>query len=596
MGKFIKQTLASVIGTMVGIFLFLTIGISGLVFLLISTAQTTETVKVKNKSVLVIDLATTIADIKPTSTLGDVISGERAKILSLRQTLNSIEAATKDKRINAIFLDGRGPDGATGYATLKEVRSALEEFRAAGKEIIAYDNDWSERSYYLSSVADRIILNPMGTMEINGLASQTMFFAGAFEKYGIGVQIVRVGDYKSAVEPLIRKNFSQENKEQTEALLEDIWQEFITGVSKSRSIDLKQLNKITDESGFLTAEEAKKAGLIDRIAYFDEVIEDLKKLGYSDRKNNTFRQISLAGYSSEVNKEKSSRNKIGVIYAQGTIVGGEGDVQQIGGESFARELRKLRQDKQVKAVVIRVNSPGGSATASEIILREIKLIAKEKPVIVSMGNVAASGGYWIATGANYIFAEPNTITGSIGVFGALFNFKEISNNNGITWDTVKIGEFADLGTATRPKTEAELKIFQKYVNQIYDLFLDKVATSRNLPKEKVAEIARGRVWSGIDAKEIGLVDELGGLEAAIAYAAKEAELGTNWRVVEYPKFESFGERFLKELSESSIQKQAKNADPLTAELIKIKQDLAIWRGLKDPKDVYAIFPYKLRID
>ncbi|MGF1489409.1 MAG: signal peptide peptidase SppA [Prochloraceae cyanobacterium] len=596
MGKFIKQTLASVIGTMVGIFLFFTVGISSLVFLLISTASTTtETVSVKNKSILVINLENPIVDIKPPLTLGQALSGEDTTILSLRQVLNSIEEATEDNRIVAIFLDGRGADGATGYAVLKEVRAALEEFRAAGKKIIAYDDNWSERGYYLSSVADEVIMNPMGIMEINGLASQTMFFAGAFEKYGIGVQIVRVGDYKSAVEPFIREDFSEENKEQTEALLADLWGEWTEKVGKSRSLTPENLENIVNERGILSAEQAKKVGSIDRIAYFDEVLEDLKKLGAIEGKNNTFRQISLSAYS-EVPREKTSRNKIAVVYARGAIVAGEGEVQQIGGQSFAKQLRQLRQNKNIKAVVLRIDSPGGSATASDIILREIKLIAKDKPVIVSMGNVAASGGYWIATGANYIFAEPNTITGSIGVFGALFNFQEISNNNGITWDTVKVGELADLGTNTRPQTEQELAVFQERVNEIYDLFIEKVATSRNLPKEKVAEIARGRVWSGEDAKELGLVDELGGLEAAIEYAATQAKLGDNWQVAEYPKIESFGERFFKGLSDSSIQEQLKNADPLTAELLKVKQDLSIWQAIKDPQDVYAIFPYQLRID
>ena len=595
MGKFIKQTLASVVGTMVGIFLFFTVGISSLVFLLISTSTTTETVSVKNKSVLVIDLATTIGDIQPPSTLGQVLSTETSQVISLRQVLDSIEAATKDKRIVAIFLDGRGIDGASSYAILREVRAALEEFRAAGKKIIAYDNDWSERSYYLSSVADEVIMNPMGTIEINGLASQVTFLAGAFEKYGIGVQIFRAGDYKSAVEPLVRKDFSPENREQIQALLDDIWGEWTAKVSQSRSIDPEKLENIVNNSGLLNAEDAKEAGLIDRVAYFDEVLEDLKELGAIERQNNTFRQISLAAYS-QVPNQKTSKNKIAVVYAQGEIVSGEGDFQQIGGQSFARQLHQLRQNKNVKAVVLRINSPGGSATASDIILREIELIAKDKPVIVSMGNVAASGGYWIATGANYIFAQPNTITGSIGVFGRLFNIQEIGNNNGITWDTVKVGELADFKTISRPKTEQELKIFQQFVDQIYDLFLEKVARSRNLPKEKVAEIARGRVWSGEDAKAIGLVDELGGIDAAIEYAATKAKLGDNWQIEEHPKFESLEERLLKELFEARLQQQIKNADPLTAELLKIKEELSIWRGLKDPKDIYAILSYQLRID
>lgn len=600
MGQFLKQIYASLIGSFAGLILFFALGTSGLVLLLIAAVLTESGPTVKNKTVLVFDLSTQISDTQPPSTLSQAFSEEPTPTVTLRQVLDAIDKATKDPRIVAIFLDGRKAGTSNGYATLKEVRMALERFRAAGKKIIAYDVDVSEQEYYLTSVADTSTLNPMGAIEVNGLSSQPLFLADAFKKYGIGVQVVRVGSYKSAVEPYTRPNLSPENRQQIKALLDDLWGDFLNTVEKSRKVPAQKLQQFAETKGILDPEEARTAELIDRVAYFDNVLEDLKQMTGEEKEEGlkTFRQIDLPAYAgakvTEVQK-KSSRNKIAVLYAEGAIVSGEGAIQEIGGDHFAKELRKLKQNEDVKAVVLRINSPGGSATASEIILREVQLLREQKPVIVSMGDVAASGGYWIATGGNRIFAEGSTITGSIGVFGLLFNLQEIANNNGISWDVVKTARLADLDTATRPKTKEELAILQRSVNQIYEMFLDKVAKSRNMPKERVAQIAQGRVWSGEDAKKIGLVDQIGGIEAAIQEAANQANLGDDWEVKEYPAKRSFEAELLERLLGTEQTKTAPSHDPLTVEFLKFKEELATLQTLNDPQGIYSRLPFNWSI-
>lgn len=596
--QFLKQAFASTIGTIIGLLIFFATG-SGLLLLIVLAASHAEEPSVPDKSILVFDLSTKIEDTKAPSTFSEVLTEEKNKSITLRQVLEAIDKATQDKRIIGLFLDGRNTNSSNGYANLKEVRAALERFRAAGKKIVAYDVDCSEKEYYLNSVADSIVLNPMGMIEINGLSSEQMFLTGALNKYGIGIQIVRVGSYKSAIEPLIRQNFSPENRQQTQALLADLWEEFLQAVAKSRNLTVPKLQEIVDGQGFLNTQKALESNLIDRVGYFDEVLNDLKQLTGSSERDKSFKQISLESYAdvSVPNARKSSsNNKIALVYAEGAIVSGEGSFEQIGSDRLAKQLRELRQDKDVKAIVLRIDSPGGSATASDIILRELELNRKQKPVIVSMGNVAASGGYWLATGSDYIFAQSNTITGSIGVFGVFPNIEKLASNNGITWDVVKTGRLADLNTSSRPKTEAELAIYQKLVQQVYDLFLDKVAKSRKLPLGKVAEIAQGRVWSGEDAKKIGLVDRLGGLDEAIEYAAAKAQLGTDWAVEEYPKQRSFEAEIVEKLLNVAAIEQTKQINPLTTQLLKFKKNLAVWQTLNDPQGIYLRLPFNLEIE
>ncbi|MFM2431022.1 MAG: hypothetical protein RLZZ511_2235 [Cyanobacteriota bacterium] len=600
MRDFFKQTMA----TLLALCIFAGIGIGGLVMLLIgvaaSGAKESKPV-VQNQSILTIDLGQGIVDTEPNLSAREIIQSGRPNVVQLRPTIKAIEAAATDSRISGIFLFNRNPldGGGSSYANLREVRGALEKFKAAGKKIYAYDVDWGEREYYLASVANTIGMNPMGRFELNGLSSETTFYGGALEKFGVGVQAIWRGKYKSAIEPFVRKDRSDPSREQTAKLLGDLWQELLSASGKSRNIDPKALQTLSDSKGVLSPQEAKDSKVIDQIIYYDQMIDELKKVAGEDKQTKSFNQISLQRYSETID-DKQRGDRIAVVYASGDIVNGQGGPGAIGGDSLARQLRKLRQDDKIKALVLRVNSPGGSATASDIIQREIILTQKSKPVVISMGGVAASGGYWISTYANKIFAEPNTITGSIGVYGLQPNFQKLANQNGITWDVVKTGKFADSMTISRPKNKEELAVAQRMVGEIYDQFIDKVATSRKLDKAKVNEIAQGRVWSGTEAKKLGLVDELGGLETAIAAAAKLANLGDRWQVSEYPETQSFEEKFFRSIFgdsrlQSLLPEQPAPQDLITQELQQVQQDLQSLRMMNDPQGIYLRMPDNLRI-
>jgi protease-4 len=371
-------------------------------------------------------------------------------------------------------------------------------------------------------------------------------------------------------------------------------------VAKSRNLTPQQVQTISDTQGILEATTAKEAGFVDEVAYLDRVIVLAKELtGEAKNKTNeegnssSFSQISLANYASSLDEEEDSSDQIAIVYAEGTIVEGQGDRGQIGGDKLAKELRKLQGKEEVKAVVLRINSPGGSATASEVILREIKRLDATKPVIISMGDVAASGGYWIAMGGQRIFADNDTITGSIGVFGLLLNIQKIANNNGIDWDTVKTGELADISTITRPKNPQELEIYQAAVNRFYDLFIETVAKGRKLSPDKVRSVAQGRVWTGKDAVKIGLVDQIGGLEAAVQYAAKTAKLGDDWSLKEYPRSQSWQEELFSNLLQTYLPPLTKNNHPLTQEWQNFQQELLKLPTFNDPHSVYAKLLFNL---
>ncbi|MEI6444821.1 MAG: signal peptide peptidase SppA [Nostocales cyanobacterium ELA583] len=605
MNNFIKQTLASLVGSLLGLTIFSGVSTLGFLVILIAVASSQSSAPtVKDKSVLVFDLSMKITDSEPNSgqLLQKTFSGVEENSITLRKVVETIKNAGSDQRIVGIYLDGTNANSTVGYASLKEIRQALEKFRKTGKKIIAYSPDWSEREYYVSSVANQIVVNPMGAMEVNGLSSQPMFLAGAFQKYGVGVQIVRVGKFKGAVEPLILDKLSPENRQQTQKLLDDVWGEWRTSVGTSRKILPQNLQAIANSQPILEATAAKSNGLVDKIAYQDQVFADLKKLTGKNEKDKTFTKISLGDYSEVPEKSLDSDHKIAIVYAEGEIVNGSGDSGQVGGDNFAKIFSKIRQNDQIKAVVLRINSPGGSATAAEVMQREIKLTRQVKPVIVSMGDVAASGGYWIASDSTRIFAQPNTITGSIGVFGVLFNGQKLGNNNGITWDTVKTAQYADQQTISRPKSPQELALYQRSVNNIYNLFLQKVSQGRKLPTAKVAEIAQGRVWSGTAAKQIGLVDEIGGLNVAIEYAAKQAKLGTNWELQEYPQMSSFTERlFGKKLDQTKAKlgietTQTKPNNPLINELEKFQQEIKTLQTMNDPQGIYTRLPVNFKIE
>jgi protease-4 len=544
MKDFLKYTCASLLGTFLGLLLLGSIGLGGLVLLIAVAASSSKDSgpQVKDKSVLVLDLSLNITDSKPSrstsAAIQDVLSDDSGDAVTLRTVLDTIEYAKKDPKIVGIYLEGSSDSSSSGFANLKEVRSALQRFRDAKKPIFAYQMDWNERDYYLGSVANTIAVNPYGSLEINGFSSQAMFLTGALEKYGLGVQVTRVGKYKSAVEPFLLTKMSPENRQQTQKLLGDMWGEYLTTVGPNRKVTVPQLQAVADNGGILMADEALKSKLVDKVVYFDEIATELKKLTGTDRENKSFKQISLKNYARIAEDKKSTRankkNQIAVLYAEGEIVDGEGGPTEVGGDRIAKEMRKIREDDDVKAVVLRVNSPGGSATAAEVIGREVMLTGKKKPVIVSMGNLAASGGYWISMGSNRIFAEPNTITGSIGVFGMLFNAEKLAANNGLTWDVVKTARFADINTVSRPKNPQELANIQRIVDRIYDRFITKVADSRKLPKNKVQEIAQGRVWSGTAAKQLGLVDEIGGLKMLSQRRRSKLNSATigNWKNIQ----------------------------------------------------------------
>lgn len=556
---------------------------------------------------LVFDLSTNISDAPPRVDLSAL--GAKSNTLQLRTVTRALRAAAKDDRIAGVFISGDLTPAAfgSGYAALKEVRTALAEVRAAGKPITAYLTYATTKSYYLASVANDLALDPYGVILMPGLASQPVFFAGAFEKYGINVQVTRVGKYKSAVEPFVRRDMSPENREEIQKLLGDLWMEILADVAPSRGLTPEKIQATVDAEGLIRPDIAKTAQLVDRIAYRDEIYDALKaKTGRAGSKE-AFKQVRLEDYA-KIAKDvvadapkatgetaKSSRGgRIAVVYAEGEIVDGEGESGEVGSTKFSRELRRLRQDDDVKAVVLRVNSPGGSASASEVIQREVRLIKKVKPIVVSMGTYAASGGYWISTYGDRIFAEPSTITGSIGVFGIQFDMKKLANDFGVTFDSVKTGKFADAITITRPKTSEELAVFQRMVDWIYGEFVGKVVESRGLKREVVEEIAQGRVWSGVEAKKLGLVDELGGLDAAIAFAAQKAGVTGNYRLTEYPRKKELLEA-VQDIIERNLPGQMQSSS-LAAKLVqRIESDLQGLKALNDPAGVYARLPINLSI-
>lgn len=532
--------------------------------------------------------------------------------LQLRALVRALQAAAKDDAIAGLYLTGNfNPDGyGSGYGALREVRDAIAAFRAAGKPVKGYFNLLTTREYYLATAADEIVLDPYGALAMPGLASRPMFLAGAFEKFGIGVQVTRVGKYKSAIEPYTRKDMSPENRAQVQKLLDDVWAELATTVAEARGLKVEEFQRLMDTEGLIRGEEAVKHKLVDRAAYYDEVQAELKEKTGVKTASKSFKQVDVKSYARLVSTggleakrqsagkvETGGSGRVGVVYAEGPIMDGNGDEQGIVyGETLAKEIRKLRQDDNVKAIVLRVNSPGGSAAASEAIVRELALARKDKPVVVSMGTVAASGGYWIATAADRIYAEEATITGSIGVFGMFLNVQGLATDKlGLTFESVKTGKFADAMSVTRPKTEEELAVMQRMVDWIYDQFLTKVAEARKLDRAAVHEIAQGRVWSGVEAKRLGLVDEIGGLATAIAHAAERANLGENFRVSEFPRKKQFGEALAESLGGRKREAEAV-AGPLGGLLTRVQAELGKLSQYNDPRGVYARLPFELGLE
>lgn len=608
-----KNFFTSMLGALVALVIF-TFG-SALLFVgfigAIAAMSGEKTVQVENGSYLVLDLASAITDAPPVIDFRALGTNNTAT-LQLRTITRSLQAAAEDDRIAGVFIKGDVPPAGfgPGYAILKEVRAALEEFKASGKPVRGYLTYATTKDYYLASAADDLAIDPYGLIIMPGLSSQPIFFTGALEKYGIGVQVTRVGKYKSFIEPFTRKDMSPENREQMQKLLNDLWGSMVGDIATGREIEAAKIQATVDAEGLIRPEAARDAKLVDRIAYRDEIIDGLKKETGRDGSTDTFKQITIADYSrvaknlnemagvnnaAEGKKGSGRGGRVAVVYAEGDIVDGEGDeAGEIGGTRYARELRRLRLDDKVKAIVLRVNSPGGTASASEMILREVRLTKQVKPVVISMGTYAASGGYWIAAYGDRIFAEPTTVTGSIGVFGIQFDVKELANNVGLTFDSVKTGKFADAITITRPKTPEEMAVFQRMVDWAYEEFITKVMDGRNLERSFVEEIAQGRVWSGAEALKLGLVDELGGLEEAIKFAATKAELGANYRLVEFPRRKEFAEA-LQEFFEKITPNSAR-ATGLTGQIAtRLEDELKTLRTFNDPHGLYARLPVNLMI-
>jgi len=590
-----RNFISSLLGSLAALVLFFGAGlVCCFVLLLIISSAGEKKVVLEEGSYLVLDLSTNITDAPPLIDFSS-FTGNHREVTQLRTLTKALRAAARDDRIEGVVMVGSlEPAGlGSGPAVLREIRQALLDFKSTGKPVKAYLTQASTSDYYLASVADELSIDPFGAILMPGLASEPIFIAGALQKYGIGVQVARAGNYKAAVEPFVREDLSPENREQLQALLDDIWSGLLADIGVARGMGVEQIQAVVDSEGMIKPTVAEQAGLVDRVIYRDVFLDELKELTGRKGGREPFKQIAVADYANLVpmNREGGRPEKSGrvaVVYAEGDIVDGEGEPGQVGGSRYARELRQLRQDDTVKAVVLRVNSPGGSATASEEIQREMRLLQEVKPVVVSMGSYAASGGYWISTYSDRIFAEPTTITGSIGVFGLLFDVKTLANEHGVTFDSVKTGRFADTLSISRPKTEPELALIQGVVDWIYDEFLVKVADSRKLDRKFVEEIAQGRVWSGHAAKELGLVDEMGSLTDAMRHAAEEAGLGPNFRVSEFPR--------KKELAEAIVE-MVERVRPAGAKLglyartvQRWEQETGVLRSLNDPRGLYARLP------
>jgi protease-4 len=565
-------------------------------------------VSIERGSILVLDLSMNVTDspehATSTDLLTNALSGDNTRSIPLHRLVSALKKAAKDDRIKGMLIEGsfEPTDFGTGYACLKELREAIIDFKKGDgttpKQVYAYLEAPTTRDYYVASAASSITMNPYGEMEIPGLAVVKTYYKGAFDKYGIDVQVTRVGKYKSAVEPFILTKMSDADREETQKLIDDLWGDFVTAVTSSRPIDASTFQQLVDTDGYILPEHALSAHLVDKLAYFGDVLNELGKVAPSSdyaRIPLPFKQVAIgdymnAGRTPRLLGERGSDNVVAVLYLEGEIVDGEGELTNIGGDRFAAELRQLRKDDDVKAVVLRVNSPGGSAYASEEIQHEVIELKAKKPVIVSMGNYAASGGYWVSTYGNRIFAEPNTLTGSIGVFGMFLDIQKLGNSFGITWDSAKTGAYADFETTSRPKTDQELALAQARVDDLYAKFLDKVATSRNIPVATLQTIAQGRVWAGSEALDLKLVDEIGGLGNAITYAANKAKLGERYRVKEYPEEVTFAES-LTQLFRHQEQPVARaKANPLTQEFLKMKSDLKSLQEFNDPMGMYARMP------
>lgn len=541
MKDFLKFTLATVTGIIVSSVVLFFISIL-VVFSMVSSSES-ET-QVRKNSVMMLELNGTLAERSQENPL-DFLMGDDYKTYGLDDILAAIKKAKEHEDIKGIYIQATSL--GTGFASLEEIRSALQDFKESGKFIVAYSDAYTQGLYYLSSVADKVLLNPQGMLEWRGLAASPVFFKNLLEKIGVKMQVFKVGTYKSAVEPFIATEMSPANREQVNAYLTSIWGRITGDVAQSRKLSVEELNKAADRMlMFHPAEESVKSGLVDTLIYKNDVRDYLKNLIGIDKDD----RMPVLGLQDMINVKKNvprdkSGNVIAVYYAYGEIDGSSSSStdEGINSEKVIKDLRKLKDDEDVKAVVLRVNSPGGSAYGSEQIWHAVSQLKKEKPVIVSMGDYAASGGYYISCNADTIVAEPTTLTGSIGIFGMMPDAQGLTEKIGVHFDVVKTNPYADFGTITRPMNDDEKGLLQMHVNHGYELFLTRCSDGRGIGMEELDKIAQGRVWTGSTAKELGLVDVLGGLDKALEIAIDKAGVDA-YTVMSYPKKESFFESLM----------------------------------------------------
>ncbi len=540
---FFAAFLAMVVFVFVGFFFFI---------ILIVSLSPKEEVLVKENSVLHLKLDAQITELqKEDPFAGLPVFGSDIPNIGLMQLKQAIDHAKSDKNIKGIYLDVSYPQ--TGFSTLEEIRQSLIDFRKSGKWVVAYTEVMSEGAYYLASAADKVYLNPEGEMEFNGMTIEVSFFKRLFDKLEIKPQVFRVGEFKSAVEPFLLEQMSDANRLQLTELANSIYDYMLVRISEERGVSKERLEEISDKMLVRNASLAKEFGLIDSLLYQDEFEAELKnRLNISASSDVHF--ITYGKYRKSYSNYKSSKNEIAVIVAEGTIMPGSGDQseQLVGADTYVKEIRKARENKNIKAIIIRVNSPGGEFRSSDMIWREIQLAKKEKPVIASMSDYAASGGYYLSMGCDTIVAQPHTITGSIGIFGMMFDMSGfLGNKIGITFDEVKTGEFGEMYTVTRPLNEAERNYWQTSLNEHYELFTGKAADGRKTTKDEIKKVASGRVWTGAQATERKLVDVLGGFDDAVKIAAEKAGVSSDYKVRFYPTPKPFLEEFMSKFQENS---------------------------------------------
>jgi protease IV len=580
--------LKSFLGTLLGLLVFSVVGLI-LLFVVIGSFTAEKEVKVKPATVLHLKLDKIIAERNYLDDFADLpLPGSQPATYGVIDILLTLEKAATDDNIKGVYLDA--PFLMAGSAQADEIRQALLRFRESGKFVIAYGEFFTEISYFLASAADKVYLHPEGEMELNGLSAEITFFKGMLDKLEIKPQIFRVGDFKSAVEPFMVKKMSEENREQITSLLQSVNNHLLADIGVSRDIPFERMLEISRKMLVRSSADAKDLGLIDATLYYDQV-EDEIRTHLEIEKDKKINFIGFESYSKTVTPKVLSKNEIAVIVASGEIMSGKGDEGIIGSEKFAAEIRKARLNNKVKAIVLRINSPGGSALASDVMWREIQLASEVKPVIASMSAVAASGGYYMAMACDTIVASPTTITGSIGIFGMLFDFGGfLENKIGITHDVATTGDFSNILTVTRSLTDAEKAIIQKMVERGYHTFTSKAAEGRNMPLEELLKVASGRVWTGVEAQERGLVDVLGGFNKAVAIAAEKANISDDYRLKFYPYQQPFIDKLLNKSSTENARIKA-----IEAELGTMGIQYRHLKSLQQMQGVQARMPFDVHL-